>query len=574
MNTQNLTLLIDVAAGRAEADLVITNAKVVDVFNGTIIEGNVAIVDGLIAGIGSYQGKESFDGQGKYLVPGFIDAHVHIESSLLDPHSFSDLLLPCGTTTAIADPHEICNVCGLEGFDYMLQESQNLPLSLFFMIPSCVPATPFEHSGAILDAQAIQSRIDVKRVLGLGEMMDMVGTVQADPSVVDKLTVAHQAQKLIDGHGPALAGLNLNAFAAAGIHTDHECTTKEELIERIKCGIYVLLREGSASHDLVNLLGGVTSQNSRFCLFCTDDRQPRSIIEEGHIDNHLRLAVAEGVNPIEAIRMATLNAAECYNLRDRGAIACGRRADLVLLSDLKDFKVEAVWTKGERYQAPRSHRQQAICPSVSARVNIGNFTVADLRLKIDQKRVRVIELIADSIGTIAGEEIVNVDQAGYYQHNPTLDLVKIAVVERHSGSGNVGLGLLRGYGLQGGAVATTIAHDSHNIIVAGDNDADMALAVETLAQLGGGIVMIHQGKVLDQMALPIAGLMTNRGPHYVIEKLQSMHTKALEYLKINPAIDPFMTLSFMALPVIPQLRVTDMGLFDVTSHSFVTLTLP
>lgn len=574
MNEQRLTRLIEVAAGRVVADLVISNARIIDVFNASIIQGDVAIADGLIAGVGSYQGKEQFDAQGKYLAPGFIDAHVHIESSLLDPRSFADLLLPCGTTTAIVDPHEICNVCGLEGFDYMLEESKELALSLFFMVPSCVPATPFEHSGAILDAQAIKSRIELERVLGLGEMMDMVGTVEADPAVVAKLAVAHQAQKIIDGHGPSLSGLALNAFAAAGIHTDHECTTKEELVERISNGIYVLLREGSASHDLVNLLGGVTAQNSRFCLFCTDDRQPRSIIEEGHIDNHLRLAVAAGLDPIEAVRIATLNAAECYNLRDRGAIAGGRRADLVLLSDIKDFQVEAVWTQGKRYQAPRRHMKQAIPSSVSARVNIGNFSVADLQLKIEQPRVRVIELIANSIGTLAGEATVKVDPKGYYQHNQALNLVKIAVVERHNGTGNVGLGLLRGYGLQGGAIATTIAHDSHNIIVAGDNDEDMALAVKTLAQLGGGIVMIHHGKILDEMALPIAGLMTNEGPHYVIEKLQSMHEMALEQLKINSTIDPFMTLSFMALPVIPQLRVTDMGLFDVSSHSFVNISLP
>jgi len=565
--------LMDVAAGRVEADLVITGARVIDVCNGRITEGDVAIVDGMIAGIGSYRGKQRFDARGKFLAPGFIDGHVHIESSLVDPASFADLVVPHGTTTVIADPHEICNVCGLDGLDYLLESSEGLPLSVFLMIPSCVPATTFEHSGAVMDAQAIAQRIKVDRVLGLGEMMDAVGTVGAEQRILDKLAVAYETGKLIDGHAPGLSGHELNAYAAASIHTDHECATKEDLQDRIARGMHVLLREGSACHDLRNLLQGVDASNSRMCLFCTDDRQPFSILEEGHVDNHLRIAVEEGVHPIEAIRMATLNASECYRLYDRGAIVPGRRADLVLLEDLRKFKVMNVWTGGNLF-VPRTEGTMApIPPAVAGRMNIGDFSIGKLRLYLSRPTVRVIDILEGSVVTESGKATVPIGTDGCYENDPTQDVVKLAVIERHQGTGNVGLALIRGYGLQHGAVATTIAHDSHNIIVAGDNDPDMVLAVETLMRLGGGIVMVHAGEVLDSLALPIAGLMTNLGGNHVHERFTQMHRKAVRRLSIHDGIDPFMTLSFMALPVIPHLKVTDMGLFDVDAFRFVPLEL-
>ena len=565
--------LIEVAGGRRRADLVIKGAKVIDVLNGQIIEGDVAVADGLIAGIGTYEGEREFDAGGRYLAPGFIDTHVHIESSLVDPASFSELVVPHGTTTVIADPHEICNVCGLDGLDYMLSFSKDLPLSIFLMIPSCVPATTFEHAGAVMDAAMIARRIEEERVLGLGEMMDTVGTVAGNPAILEKLQVAWRAGKIVDGHAPSLGDVALNAYAAANIRTDHECATSEELRARIARGMYVMLREGSACRDLRNLLQGVDHLNSRYCLFCTDDRQPSSIIAEGHLDNHLRIAVEEGLSPIEALRMATINASECYGLRDRGAIVPGRRADLVLLDDLERFGVSHTWCAGISYRRRAEGVTAPVPPQVSGLMRIAGFSHEKLRLKLSSALVRVIDIMEGSVVTEAGRAQVLLDASGCYMNDPTQDIVKIAVVERHKGTGHVGLALARGYGLQGGAVATTIAHDSHNIIVAGDNDDDMLLAVRTLAEIGGGIVMIRAGVVLDTLPLPIAGLMSNLGGDHVDKRLKQMHEKAIRRLGIFEGIDPFMTLSFMALPVIPHLKVTDMGLFDVDEFAFVSVEL-
>ncbi len=562
--------LIDVAAQRTKADLVIRNAKVIDVFNGRIVEKDVAIANGLIVGLGSYEAKEVFDAGGRYLSPGLIDAHVHIESSLLDPASFANLIVPHGTTTVIVDPHEICNVTGLDGFDYMLNNSKELDLSIFIMVPSCVPSTPFEHAGAILDAQAIASRIDDKRVLGLGEMMDMVGTVNAEEHVIAKLLVAHQAIKIIDGHAPMLKEKELNAFVVAGVRTDHEGTTPEELLDRIERGMYVMLREGSASHDLIPLLKGVTKDNSRYCLFCTDDRQPFSILKEGHIDNHLRIAIKEGLEPIEAIRMATINASECYSLKDRGSISPGRRADLVLFEDLKDFKVLKVWCKGEKFVASED-KLSSIPTTVAGKVNIGSFTKERLKLKLDRDTVKVIEIIPNSLITKESLEKIERDENGFYQNKKGQDIVKLAVIERHKGSGNVGLALLKGLKLKNGAIATTIAHDSHNVIVAGDNDEDMNIAIEALVKIGGGIVMVQDKTVVEALELPIAGLMTNKGALYVKETLERMHAVGVEKFNLDENVDSFTILSFMALPVIPHLKVTDMGLFNVDENRFVSI---
>jgi len=574
MDSTQMKHLIDVAAGRIPADLVISDCMVVDVLNGMIFRGDVAITDGLIAGVGTYQGVRNIDARGAYLIPGLIDSHVHIESSLVSPLEFARLVVPRGTTTVIADSHEIGNVCGVEGVDYMLEASMDLPLSVFHMLPSCVPSTPFEHSGAILDAETLKSRIGHPRVLGLGEMMDFVGTIEGSERILAKLMVARDAGKSIDGHAPDLSGLALNAYAASGIHTDHECSTVEELQARIRNGMYVMLREGSACHDLRNLLPGVTAANHRRCVFCTDDRQPFSILNEGHIDNHLRIAVAEGLDALTAIRMATLNAAECFHLNDRGVIAPGYRADLVLVDNLKDFQVGKVFCAGRLVAEDNEYLiegTQKIPTSVSGRMHVADFSAAKLALRISGSKVRVIDIIEGSVVTGSGVAQVTSDSNGFFQSDTLQDIVKIAVVERHHGTGKVGLGLLRGYGIEGGAIATTIAHDSHNIIVCGDNDHDMVTAVEQLVAAGGGITMVQGGRVLASLPLPIAGLMSDLRGGPVEEHLQSMHALAREVLHIHRGLDPFMTLSFMALPVIPALKVTDMGLFDVDRFEFIPL---
>jgi len=568
--------LIDCAMGRRAADLRITNCKIVDVFNKNTFSSDLLVYNGQFAGFADQntpEAKETLDAEGKYIVPGFIDSHVHIESSHVSPEEFSRLIIPCGTTTIIADPHEICNVCGLDGLDYMLKASENLPLNVFFMIPSCVPATSFENSGAILKAKDIEKRMDNPRVLGLGEMMNYVGVVLNDEEVLKKILLSEEYGKLTDGHSPGIEGTTLDAYTSAGIHTDHECDTPKELVERLRRGMYVMLRQGSACKNVLHLLKGVTSSNSQHCIFCTDDRQPESILEEGHINNNVKLAIADGLDPITAISMATINAAECYNLKDRGAIAPGRRADFMIVNDLKELKIEKVFTSGKcvaqngEYLVP----VKKIKPEkVSGRMQVAPLTENSFTLNLKSKNVRTISIIPGSVVTNEKPAEVKLDDKGCYQNLEAQDIVKIGVIERHHKTGNKAFSLLSGYGLKNGAIATTIAHDSHNIIVAGDNDRDMYLAVQELINIGGGISIAQNNTILASLAHPIAGIMTDISGEEFEKKLRSMHKIAQEKLQINPSIDPFMTLSFMALPVIPKLKITDLGLFDVTKFEFTT----
>ena len=574
MDKQTLKQLIDVAAGRAPADLRIKNCQIIDVFNKSTFSGDVLVTRGLIAGYGGQgfpEAKETYDAKGAYVAPGFIDSHVHIESSHLSPAEFSRLIVPHGTTTVVADPHEICNVCGLEGFDYMLKASEHIALQVFLQVPSCVPCTPFENAGAILNAPEIAQRIGEERVLGLGELMNFVGTISADGEILDKLLEADRCHKLVDGHSPGLAGSALDAYAASGVRTDHECATPKELRDRTRRGIYVLLRQGTACHDVLNLLPGVDASNDRFCLFCTDDRQSASLIKEGHIDNNIRLAVKAGLNPITAICMATVNAAACYDLRDRGSVTPGRRADLVLFDDLKDLRVREVWVGGQhvaqagKYLAQDLHVEPE---NVSGRMHVKNFSAQRLALPLKKSRVRTIRIIPGSVVTEQGTAEVNLDEKGCWVRSGR-DIVKIAVVERHTGTGNIGIGLLDGYGLKNGAVATSVAHDSHNIIVAGDNDRDMAIAVERLIEMGGGMALVKDGKLLDSLEHEIAGLMTDKPGEYVAQRIAELDETAFRELGIHRDVDPFMTLCFMALPVIPRLKITDTGLFDVNAFHTV-----
>lgn len=566
-----LKKLILTARGQIEADTVIKNLRILNVFNGKIEEGDIAISGELIAGVGCYKGINEIDGNGLFAAPGFIDSHIHIESSYLCPEELGRLLVPHGGTTIIADPHEIVNVAGLSGLSYMLDAAEKTSLDIKFMLPSCVPATHFEHSGAVIDAGAMKEPIQDVRILGLGEFMNFPGVINADDDVLDKLIVAKRAGKIIDGHSPGLSGKNLTAYAATRIQGDHECNTVEAMQERIGLGMYVLLREGSACHDLRKLVRGVTPDNSRRCLLCSDDRQPRTIFSEGHLDHHLRICVEEGLDPITSIRMATLNAAECFHLYDRGAIAPGYRADLVLLEDLKDFRVMKVWQRGCLTADNGCYLptvEKVSIDSVRNSIHLKDFSKEKFKMHLSAKEVNVIEIQPDSVVTKRSEAKICL-RDGEFVFDPTHDLVKVAVVERHQMTGNVACAFLRGYGLKRGAIALSIAHDSHNIIVTGVSDEEMAFAVEALQKQNGGIVLVQEGKVVESMPMPIAGLMSDQSGEWVDQKLTNIHEKAHRVLGISESVEPVMTLCFMSLAVIPELKLTDMGLFDVTSFSFI-----
>ncbi|MGB4406874.1 MAG: adenine deaminase [Sphaerochaeta sp.] len=577
-NKQSMKHIIEVATGRKEADLCITGSHILDVYNKEWFSADLLIADGVICGYaksGEGRGKEVFDAKGTYLLPGFIDAHVHIESSHCTPEEFSNLVVPCGTTTVVADPHELCNVTGLAGLDYMLAATEETALQAFFMVPSCVPSTEFEHSGAILHAPEIAKRIGHPRVLGLGEMMDYPGVIAGSDMVIDKILEARKVGKIIDGHSPAIIGSDLDAYASTGIRTDHECESAQELQSRVRRGMYVMLREGSACKNVLGLLGGVTSANSRRCLFCTDDRQPKSILEDGHINNNVRISVAAGLDPIEAICMATVNSSECYNLKDRGAIAPGMRADLVLCDNLTDFSMSHVYIGGKLVaqdgkilKPVLSHHDERVAP----KMHVKDFSVSRVSLPLKSSHVRIIDVIAGGVVTGAGEAEVSVVQ-GAWVHDPEVDIIKLAVIERHKGTGNVGVALIRGLGLKGGAIASSVGHDSHNIIVAGDNDQDMVAAVEYLIGIGGGIALLKGGKILASLAMPIGGLMSDRPGSEVAKALDTLHEVGQREFSIKADIDVFTTLSFMALPVIPAYKLTDTGLFDVRCFSYVPVEL-
>ena len=574
MDKAGLKKLIDVAAGRVKADTVIKNAKIVNVFSGQIVEGSIAMVGEEFAGIGDYEGEVEIDANGQYAIPGLIDSHIHIESSHLSPEEFGRLVVPLGTTTVIADPHEIVNVAGINGLNYLMNAAKNTALSVKFMLPSCVPATPFEHSGAIIDAQMMKGPIQFTNVLGLGEFMNFVGVVNADDEVLDKLLVAKRFGKIIDGHAPMIKGKELNAYSAAGIRGDHECSTIEEFNDRLENGEYVLLRQGSACHDLPNLAAGVTGRNSRRCLLCSDDRQPKTIFEEGHVNGHLKMCVDLGIDPITAIQMATINAAECWRLEGRGAIAPGYRADVVLVDNLDDFNASKVWIEGNlvaedgKYLPETKHFDSAY---VTGSVNISGFTKEKLQMHLKSNRVKTIQILTG--GIVTGNKVmeIKIDDQGEFVYDPSIDCAKIAIVERHHNTGNVACGFLSDYGINQGALALTIAHDSHNVVAVGVNDDDIMTAVQAVKEQGGGIALVKDGEVLERMALPIGGLMTTEPGEKVAAQLEKMHGIANDVLGIRDGIDPFITLSFMSLPVIPELKITDCGLFDVTKFEFTSV---
>jgi len=566
---------IDVAAGRKKAELVLKNCRIVNVFSSEIIEGDIAIEGGKIAGIGKYEGHREIDMNWKYAAPGFIDSHVHIESAMVSPVQFAMEVVPRGTTTVIADPHEIANVRGLDGIKYILDSSEAIPLNVFIMLPSCVPATAFENSGAELNAKELKELINHNRVLGLGEAMNYPGVINGEEGILEKLNLAKG--KIIDGHGPMISGTDLNAYVAGGIRTEHECSSVEEMLDRLRLGMYILIRQGTAAQNLKDLIRGITKENVRRCLFCTDDKHPDDILMNGHIDNNIRLAIKGGIDPIAAIQMATINAADCYKLRNIGGIAPGYRADIVIIDNLKDFNIEEVFKNGELV----GHDKKALFDTnnfvqdyskVSNTVKAQKISPKDLKMPLKADVVNVIRVLPHSILTKKAVRKVDTEN-GNFKINKNLDILKMAVIERHKGLGNIGLGLIEGFELKNGAIALTIAHDSHNLIVIGDNDEYMVKAANEVIDIGGGIVICSGGEIKGTLKLPIGGLMSNESMADVNKILHKMLEVAYTELKMNKEIDPFMTLAFMALPVIPEIKLTDMGLFDVESFSFMEICL-
>ena len=555
--------VIDVAAGRAPADLVLKNATYVNVFSNELCHGDIAVAEGLIVGMGEYHGKVEVDVSGKLVLPGFIDAHIHLESSLVSPTEFAKAVLPHGTTTVITDPHEIANVMGTDGIEYMLQATEDLPVDVRFMLPSCVPATPLDESGANLDYRAIDSFYDHPRVQGLAEMMNYVGVVNGDGQVVEKIVASQAHHKKIDGHAPGLSGKDLNAYIAAGVYSDHECSDMEDAMNKLRLGQYIMIREGTAARNLEALMPLLTSQYVDRCMFCTDDKHPNDLLEKGHIDYIVKKAISLGAAPIVAVKAACHNAARYFLLNNRGAIAPGYLGDFVIIDDFQHFEIEMVYKRGVlMYDGQlRDFPAPEIDPYLVKRAH-DTFHVAHLTAEdFSDGRPHAV------IGMIPGE-IVTQD-AGYADHaDPEQDILKIAVIERHKNTHHIGLGYIKGYGLKRGAVATSISHDSHNIIVVGATDEDMAAAANRIVENRGGITVMENGQVLGEVTLSIAGIMSDDSLVMVNSALEDAKDEAFG-LGVSRGIDPFMTLSFMALPVIPSLRITTRGVFDVSSQRYI-----
>lgn len=574
MEKQKLIKLIDVAAGRKKADLVLKNAKIVDVFQAKILIGDIAISDGYIAGIGgSYQGVEERNYTGKYVAPGFIEVHIHIESSYVSPEEFSRVFIPRGTTTILADPHEIVNVAGLKGLDYMVNAAKNAKMDIRYMMPPCVPATNFETSGADLYANDMEDALKTGEVDGLAELMNFPGVINADDKMIDEILMAKKYGARIDGHAPQVVGKDLNAYIAAGPANDHECSTLEEAEERLARGMYLLLREGSVTQDLRKLLPIVNTANSRRCLLSGDDVQAKTAINKGHLDNSIRICIDEGLNPITAIQMATLNPAEYCGLNDRGAIAPGRRADMVVFESLEGFAVEETYILGEKLSQGNKYLGEVNyypIDSVESSMHVKDFTRKKLQLHLNSDKVRAIGVVPGEVLTTEEHVTVKRDSDGNFVYNDQEDVTKIVVVERHHNTGNVNVNLLSGYGIKAGAIAISIGHDSHNIIATGTNDDDIFMAVNELIKQEGGAVVVKDEKVISRMELKIAGLMCNLPAAKMIAQQDALDEAVHEELGVPDNVNPVMTLSFMPLAVIPKLKITDKGLVDVEKNAFVS----
>lgn len=548
--------IIAVAAGREKADLVLKNAKYLNVFSNEFLCGDIAVANGLIAGVGKYDGKTEIDVSGKLVLPGFIDAHIHLESSMVTPAEFAKAVVAHGTTTVITDPHEITNVMGIDGVEYMIQASQNLPIDVHFMMPSCVPATEIDESGAELDCKDIDLYLDNKKVLGLAEMMNYVGVINGDKNVLSKIVTSQAHHKKIDGHAPELSGNDLNAYIAAGVYSDHECSTFENALEKLRKGQFIMIREGTAAHNLKALMPLLTQQYYSRCMFATDDKHPSDLLYGGHIDYIVKQALKNGADPIVALKTATHHAARYFLLNNKGAIASGYLADIVVVDNLEDFNVETVFKRGKLVFDGEVKDFSA--PTVDEKLAEKCFdtfhldSVTPSSFKVDGKLglIGLVggELLTRNLGTADKIDVEN-------------DILKIACIERHKGTNHIGVGYVKGYSLKSGAVATSVAHDSHNIITVGCNDDDIAVAVNAIKDSKGGIAVVENGKIKALLELPIAGLMSDEPLTTVNEKLENAKSSAYE-LGADKSIDPFMTLSFLSLPVIPSLRITTKGVFN------------
>lgn len=575
MNQDSLKRRIDVSTKRVSADIVIKNGKIIDVFNLEIISGDVAIVDGFFAGIGEYEGLETIDAAGRYICPAFIDGHVHIESSMVTPAEFSKVLLAHGVTTVITDPHEIGNVSGKDGITFMLEQSEGLPLDVRVMLPSSVPATPFENAGAVLTARDLEPFYKHPRVKGLAEVMDFPAVYNGDEDMLKKVVSANRHHAIIDGHAAGIDANGINVYRSAIITTDHECTTAEEALDRIRRGMYVLIREGSVAKDLKALIKAVTPANARRFLFCTDDKHLDDLVAEGSVDHNVRLAISEGISPLQAIQMATLNAAECYGLHEKGAISPGCKADFLLLDDLTEIAISEVFADGVLVASKGTFTGQiAASPSppehLMKSVNIHEIKREELSIKLeDGDQIHVIEIIPNQL--VTKKKILRATvENGEFISSTEEDLLKMAVIERHNQTGNIGLGVVKGLLLKSGAIASTVAHDSHNLVVAGTNDRDMLCAIGAIKEMQGGYVIVRNGEVLASVPLPISGLMADRPFEKVNEEIIRLK-KNLKELGFKGDFDPFLTLSFLTLPVIPEIKLTDMGLFDFKAFQHISV---
>ncbi len=556
--------IIASAMKQEKADLVLKGGKYVNFFTGEILKADIAITEGIISGIGSYEGIKEIDVRGRIIIPGFIDSHIHLESSLVSPYQFAKAVIPHGTTAVVTDPHEIANVMGTDGIDYMLQASEGLPIDIFFVIPSCVPATSFDENHAKMTSKSIEPYFSHPRVLGLGELMDFVGLTDGKAEIIEKIVLCEKYAKITDGHAPDLSGNSLQAYVASGIYSDHECSTYENAVEKIRLGQWIMIREGTAAKNLEALIPLMTPQYSDRLLFATDDKHPNDVLNLGHIDYIVKNSIKRGVDPLIAIRIATLNAALYFGLKNTGAIAPGYKADLLIVDSLEGLDIETVIKTGKivyehmkTIPIPKPSISEALVDHASSTIRIAEPQIKDFQ---NSSPLGLIGLVKDQIITKNLGKATNIDLPR--------DILKVAVVERHHATGHVGLGFIKGYGLQKGAIATSIAHDAHNIIVVGTNEKDMVAAVKEIRRIKGGMTIVTSGKAVASLPLNIAGLMSAQSLDQVNDKLEDLKGMA-HRLGVSYDIDPFMTLSFISLSVIPEVRLLTKGVFDVMTQKYI-----